>query len=95
MENSRKFLENHLKIRYKRVEIQVESLRDYVDKSIAYISLSYGVKGEKIKVITVDGRLREILSAKINELGIDNVIIKFVEPEDISAQRLINLVGDP
>jgi len=92
-------LKNRLKDRkYKRVEDQINSLHEDVDKSIAYFSLGYGILGENVKVITADEELSNVLYAKINELNINSVAVKLVYPEKISLhllQTFNNLVSDP
>jgi len=99
IEMGKRQLKNRLKDRkYKRVEDQINSLHEDVDKSIAYFSLGHGILGENVKVITADEKLGNVLYAKINELNINSVAVKLVYPEKIplhSLQTFNNLVSDP
>ncbi len=90
-------LKNYLKDRrYKRVEGQINSLHEDVDKSIAYFSLGYGILREKVKVITGDEELHRVLSAKVNELGIEGIIeVRYVSPREVALHILSDLVRDP
>lgn len=83
---------------YKWVEEQVDSLKDEVDKLIAYFSLGCGKSGEWVKVVTADTKLHEVLHAMISKLGISTVSVKLVDFEEIPVdlrEVLSSLVGDP
>jgi len=82
--------------RYGRVQRQVTSISDEVDRAILYFALGKGAKGASIKVITMDEELTNKLLSKTGELGIRRrVLVKLVKPEEISLQNLGPLLRDP
>jgi len=81
----------------KQVERQISSLRDEVNRSIAYFALGHGVQGERVKIITRDGELYNVLSTKATELGLQGYIdaIYAFTTEEVSLDRIEAVLRDP
>ncbi len=87
IEAKRQRLEEH-------IQGQIENLGDEVDRFIAYLSLSHGLEGKGVKVITADSKLANVIFNKIKEMGIENrVRIKQVEEDMLD--KICDLIRDP
>jgi len=82
--------------RHKRIVEQIEKMRDKVDKSIIYYSLSCGMRGKKVKVVTTDIALHDALLNKARELRVsDNLTATYVKPGEVSLPMIGDIVRDP
>jgi len=92
----RRSLKSFARSELKRLEKQISSLRDEVDRSIAYFVLGRGAQGEGVKVVTGDGELYNALLTKAAELGLqDYVEAMHVSTEEISLDAIEAAIRDP
>lgn len=94
IETLRRRLKSFARSESKRLEEQISSLHDEVDRSIACFTLGRGARGEKVKVVTGDGKLCSVLLTKATELGLRGYV-EAVHISTINLDAVEAAVRDP